>query len=168
MQVKFVTKRKPSEDGEIRCVLWQVSNGYVLARINDAGIYRMDWSLTPSDNLDTSAMLGTQQATELLQQLLAGTADLVAYGTDFQCAVWREVAKIPYAQTCSYAAIARSLGIRSARAVGGAVGKNPLYVVIPCHRVISSDGSLGGYGWGLEHKQALLNCEARGKNWFVL
>jgi len=111
--------------------------------------------------------MAAKDAAELLDKLLAGKARLAAYGTPFQCAVWNQVARIPYAGTSSYGEIAHRLATRAARAVGGAVGKNPLYVVIPCHRVIAGDGSLGGYGWGLEHKRALLESEQRGEQWFM-
>ncbi len=81
-------------------------------------------------------------------------------GSEFQRAVWAAVAKIPYGQTRSYADLAAAIGRPSAvRAVGAAVAANPLPLVIPCHRVIGRDGSLTGYGGGLEVKQFLLDLE---------
>ena len=81
-------------------------------------------------------------------------------GTDFQRSVWEQVALIPYCETASYGEIARGIGRpESARAVGAAVGANPLPIIIPCHRVIGADGSLTGYGGGLEIKEALLRLE---------
>jgi methylated-DNA-[protein]-cysteine S-methyltransferase len=81
-------------------------------------------------------------------------------GTPFQMAVWKELLKIPYGSTSSYGDIARSLGKPGAsRAVGMANHENPIAVVIPCHRVIGSDGSLTGYGGGLHLKQKLLALE---------
>lgn len=81
-------------------------------------------------------------------------------GTDFQKRVWRELEKIPYGSTVSYRNIARAIGsIQAVRAVGRANGQNPLTVIIPCHRVIGSDGSLTGYGGGLWRKEWLLNFE---------
>ena len=82
-------------------------------------------------------------------------------GTPFQRAVWSEVAAIPYGTTTTYGEIARRLGRRggAARAVGAAVGANPVPILIPCHRVVGADGSLVGYGGGLEVKQALLRLE---------
>ncbi len=81
-------------------------------------------------------------------------------GTGFQLAVWNEVAKIRYATTNSYGEIASSIGCpRAARAVGSAVGKNPLPIIIPCHRVIGKDGSLVGFGGGMELKKHLLALE---------
>jgi len=82
-------------------------------------------------------------------------------GTPFQQAVWREVASIPYGTTITYGEIARRLGrgLEAARAVGAAVGANPLPILIPCHRVIGADGSLVGYGGGLDVKVTLLRLE---------
>ena len=79
-------------------------------------------------------------------------------GTDFQKQVWQALLKIPYGETTTYGAIAASLG-SSARAVGTAVGRNPISVIIPCHRVIAADGSLAGYAGGIENKEKLLKLE---------
>ena len=85
-------------------------------------------------------------------------------GTPFQLRVWEALLQIPYGETASYGEIARELGEpghahRLARAVGAANGRNPIAIVVPCHRVIGSDGSLTGYGGGLECKRALLDLE---------
>lgn len=81
-------------------------------------------------------------------------------GTPFQQAVWQALLKIPYGQTRSYGDIARAVGRPTAvRAVGLANGRNPLPIVVPCHRVIGADGNLVGYGGGLHVKQALLDRE---------
>jgi AraC family transcriptional regulator of adaptative response/methylated-DNA-[protein]-cysteine methyltransferase len=81
-------------------------------------------------------------------------------GTAFQEAVWQELRKIPLGETRSYAEIAAAVGQPGAvRAVGTANGSNPVSVLVPCHRVIRSDGSLGGYGGGLENKKKLLAAE---------
>jgi len=81
-------------------------------------------------------------------------------GTKFQEAVWRELATIPYGKTTSYLALAKSLGNEKAiRAVGAANGRNPIPIVIPCHRVIGSDGSLIGFGGGIWRKEFLLKHE---------
>jgi len=85
-------------------------------------------------------------------------------GTPFQKAVWAKVTRIPYGATTTYGEIARRIGrARAARAVGAAVGANPLPIFIPCHRVIGAGGSLTGYGGGLEAKAALLQLELGGK-----
>jgi AraC family transcriptional regulator of adaptative response/methylated-DNA-[protein]-cysteine methyltransferase len=81
-------------------------------------------------------------------------------GTAFQWRVWQELQKIPYGATRSYRQIAAKLGQPTAvRAVARACAKNPVAIVVPCHRVVRHDGSLGGYRWGIERKRALLNRE---------
>jgi len=85
---------------------------------------------------------------------------LAPEGTPFQMRVWRGLQEIPYAQTISYGELARRIGNpKASRAVGGANGRNPLAIVVPCHRVIGSDGSLTGFGGGLETKKMLLALE---------
>ena len=81
-------------------------------------------------------------------------------GTAFQQAVWQELRKIPYGETESYGAVAARLG-SSARAVGSAVGRNPISLIIPCHRVLAADGGLTGYAGGLENKKKLLRLEGQ-------
>lgn len=84
-------------------------------------------------------------------------------GTDFQKKVWRQLSQIPYGKTCSYKDIARRMKNEKAmRAVGAANGQNPLPIVVPCHRVIAADGSLGGYSEGLKIKTQLLELEKMG------
>lgn len=87
------------------------------------------------------------------------TPQISLQGTDFQLRVWHALMEIPYGQTTTYGDLARRLGCRSAQAVGGAVGRNPIAVIVPCHRVIGSDGSLTGYAYGVEYKQYLLQIE---------
>jgi methylated-DNA-[protein]-cysteine S-methyltransferase len=87
---------------------------------------------------------------------------LVLEGTEFQKQVWTELAKIPYGETISYGEQARRIGKPKAmRAVGGANGRNPISIIIPCHRVIGTDGSLTGFGWGTPNKKTLLELERR-------
>ena len=86
---------------------------------------------------------------------------LAPSGSPFQLRVWNALRKIPYGQTASYGEIARKVGVPSApRAVGAANGLNPIGIIVPCHRVIGSDGSLTGYGGGLQRKRLLLDLEA--------
>ena len=101
-----------------------------------------------------------------LEEYFAGdrkefTMPLAPAGTPFQLAVWAELTKIPYGSTVSYGDLARALGKRpvASRAVGTANGANPISVIVPCHRVIGSDGSLTGYGGGLDRKELLLRLE---------
>lgn len=83
-------------------------------------------------------------------------------GTEFQMKVWQALQTIPYGETCSYRDIARIIGnIKAVRAVGGANNKNPVAIIIPCHRVIGKNGKLVGYGGGLDKKAWLLAFEKR-------
>lgn len=103
-------------------------------------------------------------------KLRAFDLPLAPQGTDFQRATWTMLAHIPYGATWSYAELAAQLGKPSAlRAVGAANGRNPLPIVLPCHRVIGADGSLTGFGGGLPTKQFLLQLEGvlpRGQDLF--
>jgi methylated-DNA-[protein]-cysteine S-methyltransferase len=86
---------------------------------------------------------------------------LAPSGTEFQLACWRALAEIPYGETRSYGEQARRIGRPDrARAVGAANGANPIAIILPCHRVIGADGSLVGFGGGLETKRRLLDLEA--------
>lgn len=84
-------------------------------------------------------------------------------GTEFQREVWKYLLAIPYGRTTTYSRIAEDLGDRKAvRAVGRAVGANPIGIIVPCHRVIAIDGKLTGYAWGIERKRKLLHLENPG------
>ena len=81
-------------------------------------------------------------------------------GSEFQQRVWKEIARVPFGETISYAELARRAGAPGqARAAGAATGRNPVSLVIPCHRIVGSDGSLTGYAGGLERKRELLELE---------
>lgn len=101
-----------------------------------------------------------------LQEYFEGTRtefdlNLNPEGTDFQKKVWKQLEQIPYGKTFSYLELSRQLGdIKAIRAVANANSKNPLWIIIPCHRVIGSDGSLTGYAGGLHRKQWLLEHES--------
>jgi methylated-DNA-[protein]-cysteine S-methyltransferase len=119
---------------------------------------------TDGEILD-QVLLATQQQ---LKEYFAGertTFDIPIGlgGTDFQRKVWMEVGRIPFGQTTTYMKISKKLGNPGAiRAVGAAIGANPILVVLPCHRVLGSDGHLTGYAGGLERKKALLELEGHG------
>lgn len=113
---------------------------------------------------DPPAVLG--RAAAQLREYFAGQRrvfdlPLAAMGTPFQTRVWDLVATIPYGTTVTYGSLAARLGLTpgASRAVGGANGSNPLPIVVPCHRVIGSDGTLTGYAGGLPRKQLLLQLE---------
>jgi len=105
------------------------------------------------------------RAAGLLRRLATGEAaappPLLLRGTPFQLEVWSALARIPRGETVSYRQLAEALGRpQAARAIGQAVGANPLGVFIPCHRVVTSSGAPGGYAWGCWRKEALLQAEA--------
>jgi methylated-DNA-[protein]-cysteine S-methyltransferase len=88
-------------------------------------------------------------------------------GSGFELAVWRELARIPYGETHTYGSVAKAVGEPGgAQAVGLACGRNPLAIVVPCHRVIGADGSLVGFGGGLARKRFLLDLEQRDSRLF--
>ncbi len=87
------------------------------------------------------------------------TPPLALQGTPFQLNVWQLLLQIPYGSVVTYSELALRLGCRSAQAIGGAVGHNPVSLIIPCHRVVGADGSLIGYAGGIERKRKLLELE---------
>jgi methylated-DNA-[protein]-cysteine S-methyltransferase len=106
------------------------------------------------------------EAAEQLRAYFAGELTefdlpLALKGTEFQQRVWGELQKIPYGSTISYGELARRIGNpQASRAVGAANGSNPISIIIPCHRLIGSNGKLTGYGGGIERKKFLLDLEA--------
>ena len=121
-----------------------------------------DLGLTPSPSAFTE--VATQLSEYFSGDRKEFTVPLAPSGTPFQLAVWTELTKIPYGSTVSYGDIARALGKRlvASRAVGLANGANPISIIVPCHRVIGADGSLTGYGGGLDRKELLLRLEGSG------
>jgi methylated-DNA-[protein]-cysteine S-methyltransferase len=127
-------------------------------------------SVTFVENVDTGAACVTlvvQQCISELSQYFGGRRTTFAVllnpvGTEFRRLVWHVLREIPFGQTTSYRDVALAIDRpKSARAVGGAVGHNPIAIIVPCHRVIGSDGSLTGYASGLDRKQWLLEHERR-------
>jgi len=106
-----------------------------------------------------------RQARQQLEEYFAGTRrtfdmSIVLYGTAFQKAVWTALTQIPYGETRSYKDVALAIGaVKAVRAIGGANNRNPIPIVVPCHRVIGSNGALVGYGGGLSIKEHLLKLE---------
>jgi methylated-DNA-[protein]-cysteine S-methyltransferase len=117
-----------------------------------------DWVEAREPFMPAIAQLDAYFAGELIEFDLP----LAPQGTPFQMRVWQELEKIPYGSTATYGQIAQRIGQPKAmRAVGLANGRNPLAIVIPCHRVIGAGGSLTGYGGGLDRKRWLLDLESR-------
>jgi methylated-DNA-[protein]-cysteine S-methyltransferase len=144
-----------ASDAGLRAVLWP----------GDPPDGRVPW---PSDTTEDPSHPVLAAASRQLTEYFAGErrvfdVPIDLHGTPFQVKVWRSLATIPYGETTTYGAQARRLGDpRKARAVGAANGKNPVSIILPCHRVIGADGTLTGFGGGLVTKQALLDLEAEG------
>jgi len=144
--------------------------GFVVIQGTEAGISYInfvDEEKVQEDPGEKSAVLteGVRQLDEYFKgKRKEFSLKLRPAGTNFQQRAWRELQKIPYGETISYGQQAERMGnIKACRAVGGANGKNPLSIVIPCHRVIGKDGSLTGFGSGTWRKKWLLNHEKKFK-----
>lgn len=145
--------------------------GRVIARASDAGVVSIWFGADGHAGLASAdrgpATRHLDHLSRLLSAYFEGNEDrvdipVIPVGTDFQHQVWNALLQIPAGQTRSYADIARAIGRPSAcRAVARANATNPVPILIPCHRVIGSDGSLTGYGGGLDRKRWLLDHEAR-------
>ncbi len=119
-----------------------------------------DWQR--NDNAAPFAETRKQLAAYFAGELTDFDLPLAMHGTDFQKQVWRELQNIPFGQTISYGELARRIGNpNSSRAVGLANGHNPISIIVPCHRVIGTNGKLTGYGGGIERKEWLLAHESR-------
>ena len=120
--------------------------------------FQTDWKKAPRHKL-------LAQAKRELAEYFAGKrrrfgVPLAPEGTPFQCAVWRAISTVGFGTTISYGELARRAGSPgSARAAGAATGRNPIGIIVPCHRIMGSDGSLTGYAGGLQRKRALLELE---------
>ena len=127
--------------------------------------YPGHWYLPEPSTFGVRAESGFEEVEEQLAEYFAGERTAFELRTStagdaFQERVWELIARIPYGETTTYGELARELGDPAiARAVGGAVGRNPLSIVVPCHRVVGKDGKLTGYAGGLERKRLLLDLE---------
>lgn len=151
----------------------KLDKGYLFTDIGTleiAGTEEGILSVTFVENVDTRAACVTsvvQQCITELSQYFGGrrttfTVLLNPGGTEFRRLVWHVLREIPFGQTTTYRDVAVTLGRpKSSRAVGGAIGHNPVAIIVPCHRVIGSNGSLTGYAGGLDRKQWLLEHERR-------
>ncbi len=131
------------------------------------GSPKVQWLRANRNNKDKGARLARRAVAEL-NEYVAGrrkrfTVPLDLQGTPFQMKVWRALLRIPYGKTRSYQQIAKAVGNpRASRAVGMANHYNPVAIIVPCHRVIAGDGSLGGYAGGLQRKTQILRMERAG------
>jgi methylated-DNA-[protein]-cysteine S-methyltransferase len=139
--------------------------GHIVVGATDAGLRYV--KINPNDQLvNERPNVHTEQAIDELLAYFEGRLSVFTVGvdisgyTDFSQRVWRALVDIPYGKTISYLELSEVLGdVKAIRAVGTANGRNPLPIIIPCHRVIGSDGSLTGYALGLEMKRKLLAIE---------
>lgn len=142
--------------------LLAVSDGPALTRLDMQG-GRRPHAISPSWGADDAAFADLRRQ---LDEYFAGSRrafdlELAPQGSPFEQRVWSALLEIPYGETMSYGALAQRIGAPgAARAVGLANGRNPIAVVIPCHRVIGAGGALTGYGGGLQRKRLLLDLEA--------
>lgn len=157
----------------VRHMVFDSPLGLLTAVENDAGlqaVYMAEHKRRPAwetlgDAVEASGSPVMAQTAAELGEYFAGTRQefsipLAPCGSPFQQRVWAALCTIPYGEVRSYAELAALLGDRSmAQAVGSANGRNPISIVVPCHRVLGSDGSLVGYAGGLERKQFLLELE---------
>ena len=157
-------------NGSVLTHLWLEGQKYVAKIVNDDKREHGQPVLETQKPIWENQLPIFAQAREWLQRYFAGEnpgvlPPLSPQGTDFQQAVWRLLQQIPYGTTTTYSALARQLarqrGMKtiSAQAVGGAIGRNPLCIFIPCHRVVGANGSLTGYVGGIERKRQLLEIE---------
>jgi len=173
------TWRAGGQDTEIRFAIGQCTLGAILVAATDKGLCAILLGDDPDalardlqDRFPQATLRGDDPAIARTVALVVGFVEAPAIGLDlpldirgtaFQQRVWQALREIPVGRTASYADVARSLGMPGAvRAVAQACGANALAVAIPCHRVVRSDGSLSGYRWGVQRKQALLEREATG------
>lgn len=148
----------------------QTPIGNLLVAGDAEGLREIRFEREGSNEPDPSWTRDDEALAEPVEQLKAYFAGelrnfdllLAPEGTPFQLSVWSALSEIPYGETTSYGAVAEKIGRPSAsRAVGAANGANPLPIVLPCHRVIGSNGALVGFGGGLDVKEALLDAERR-------
>lgn len=137
--------------------------GIVCAEVTERGVCRVVFC--DQNGTDSAFDARLEQFSRQINEYFSGVrtsfdVDRDAVGTPFQQKVWAELRRIPYGATVSYSEIARRLGApRSTRAVASACARNPICLLVPCHRVVGAHGHLTGYAWGLERKRRLLELE---------
>jgi methylated-DNA-[protein]-cysteine S-methyltransferase len=140
------------------------SNGSALTRLSIANAEDIADTDLPSERDAVLAAAREQLDAYFDMRLMQFDLPLEPHGTEFQQRVWESLRVIPFGETISYAELARRVGNpKAVRAVGAANGRNPLMIIVPCHRVIGADGSLTGFGGGIERKRWLLDHETRAR-----
>ena len=156
---------------EIKTALYDSPLGTIVIRADEEVLYQLDFSDGPGEYENETNEVIRRTISWLDRYFGPEIPDfrppLRLEGTPFQKRVWELTSAIPYGETRSYGQLAESIaeerGIRkmSAQAVGNALGRNPICIIVPCHRVVGTDGSLVGYGGGLQNKEKLLELERR-------
>ena len=157
----LIGREIPSPVGKLTLLASEQEGARGLAGIHFEDRYHGLWEAEKSELLD--------QAEGELEEYFAGKRTefevaLAPVGTDFQLAVWRQLSTISFGEVVSYGEVAKGIdNPKAVRAVGLANGKNPISIIVPCHRVIGANGTLTGYGGGLERKRILLDLERGGE-----
>ena len=173
------TFRSGGKGMRIRFAVGECSLGSILVAASEKGICAISLGDDPEalvrqlqDRFPCAELAGDREFEQLVAQVvgfmerpsLGFNLPLDVQGTAFQQRVWKLLNKIPSGKTATYSQLAQRLGVpKSVRAVAGACAANSIAVAIPCHRVVRTDGSVSGYRWGVERKEALLGLERRGK-----
>jgi methylated-DNA-[protein]-cysteine S-methyltransferase len=177
----FCTGRKStylSRSGELYYVIINTSAGWIGLSGSDKGLARTTLPQKSREDALSALEINSDDVVESFEYYKRTIGEFIAYfngyetdfqekpdwshATPFDRTVWDITRKIPYGETRSYSWVARQIGkSRASRAVGQALGRNPLPIIIPCHRVVTSDGKLGGFGGGLEMKRYLLALESK-------
>jgi methylated-DNA-[protein]-cysteine S-methyltransferase len=170
MEIAYMNPKSTQEKPMRYYDYCETPQGRMLLVVTDrglAGVYFVGQKHYPKpDATWTRDSRGLQQAKRELLEYFAGkrrafSVPLDPLGTPFQRAVWREIAKVAFGETITYAELARRAGYPGcARAAGAATGRNPLSIIVPCHRIVGTNGSLTGYAGGLPRKKAFLALEA--------
>ncbi len=170
MKIETLEKKDFEANPIITYGIFETQFGHTLIAIYQEKVIHLSFSLNNSDEIKEyfftkfeNAVINKNNAIvkPYMDRLFNDEkVTVLLIGTPFQISVWKELLKIPFGQISTYATIAQNIGnTKAVRAVGTAIGANPIVYFIPCHRVISKDGSLGGFRWGLKLKQQMLQLE---------
>jgi methylated-DNA-[protein]-cysteine S-methyltransferase len=157
-------------------MVWRQGDRWFAALVSDEGVVWLEWSYDrekmekrlaeyPTERVGAAVRRNLGRVMREVNEYMTGkrkrfTVQVAPEGTDFEKQVWGALTKIPYGKSMSYGELAKQIGMPgAARAVGSAAGKNPVPVIIPCHRLIAAEGKLGGFTMGVEEKKKLLELE---------
>lgn len=147
-------------EGELNYCIEKSPFGRMLLAWNSLGLCYLGFTDSLDDLKQRWPKATLIAAANTCGDVLQKAPPLALYGTAFEHSVWRALLDIPSGETCSYSDIAKAIGKPTAqRAVASAIGRNPISLIIPCHRVVRATGELGGYHWGLDIKRQILDKE---------